>query len=336
MTIGEHLDELRGCLVRSMLAFVVACLACIWPAKYLLALIARPLVLTLQAHDQQDSFLQTSPVEGILVYIKVVVIFGLLFSAPYIIMQLWSFVATGLYKREKKWVRRLVPTSVGLFLVGVVFMYLFVLLLTLNFLVGFSDWLGMPEFEALPWEQKILRSGGEEGAATQPSILEMPRIPVLADDPDFDPETNPQFDPNHPPVGLVSFNTSERKLKVYGSDQVYSTHLKRDQNRAMMTTHFKIGEYLTFVLVLTIAFGLAFQMPLVVVFLVRSGMVSIKTLRGYRRVVYLIIVIIAGMIAPPDLLSHVMLSGPMICLFEIGLLVAGRKTRATAETSSPA
>jgi sec-independent protein translocase protein TatC len=334
MTIGEHLDELRGCLVRSMLAFVVACLVCIWPAKYLLAMIARPMVLALQAHDQQDSFLQTSPVEGILVYIKVVVIFGLFFSAPYIILQLWRFVAAGLYKNEKKWVRKLVPTSVGLFLVGVVFMYVFVLLLSLNFLIGFSDWLGMPEFEALPWERRILRSAGEERATTQPSLPEMPRIPVLASDPRWEPKKNAPSGSKDPPVGLVWFNTSQRRLKVLGPDQVYSVQFKRDAKRAMMTTHFKIGEYLTFVLVLTIAFGLAFQMPLVVVFLVRSGLVSIATLRGYRKVVYLIIVVIAGMIAPPDLLSHVTLSGPMICLFELGLLIAGRKAKAAAASAT--
>ena len=102
----------------------------------------------------------------------------------------------------------------------------------------------------------------------------------------------------------------------------------------MVTTHFKIGEYLTFVLVLTVAFGLAFQMPLVVVFLVRAGIVTVSTLRSYRRVVILLIVFIAGMIAPPDLLSHLLLSGPMILLFEIGLLFAARGKKPKAATGT--
>ena len=316
MTIGQHLDELRSCLMRSLLAFVVACLICIWPAKYLLALIARPVMLALRAHDQQDSFLQTSPVEGILVYIKVVIVFGLIISAPYIIYQVWNFIAVGLYKHEQKWVYRLVPLSVGLFLTGVVFMYLFALLLALNFLVGFSGWLSLPRFEPTRVEQMLLGKGGGDEAATQPAVDALPQIAVLWHD--------PELDANNPPVGRMWFNSFENKLKVVGRDHVYSYQLQRDDRHAMLTTHFKIGEYLTFVLVLTVAFGLAFQMPLVVVFLVRTGIVPIETFRRYRRVVILIIVIIAGMIAPPDLFSHLILSGPMIILFEVGLLFARR------------
>lgn len=321
MTIGEHLQELRGCLVRSLAAFVLACLICIWPAKYLLALIARPVMLALRAHDQQDSFLQTSPVEGILVYIKVVLVFGLILSAPYIIYQVWNFIAVGLYKREKKLAYRLVPLSVGLFLTGVVFMYLFALLLAMNFLVGFSNWLSLPHFEPTRLERMMLAEGGEEEPTTQPSLDALPRVSVLPHD--------PEFDPNDPPVGLTWFNSFENKLKLVSRDQVVSIQFRRDDRHAMLTTHFKIGEYLTFVLVLTIAFGLAFQMPLVVVFLVRSGIVPIETFRKYRKVVILIIVIIAGMIAPPDLFSHLLLSGPMILLFELGLIVARRGPRRT-------
>jgi sec-independent protein translocase protein TatC len=97
MTIGEHLDELRRCLVRSLVAFVLACALCIWPAKYLLVLLARPYVLALRQHDQPANFLQTNPIEVILIYIKVVLFAALVLSAPYIIHQIWSFVASGLY-----------------------------------------------------------------------------------------------------------------------------------------------------------------------------------------------------------------------------------------------
>jgi sec-independent protein translocase protein TatC len=95
-----------------------------------------------------------------------------------------------------------------------------------------------------------------------------------------------------------------------------------------VTTHFKIGEYLTFVLILTIAFGIAFQMPLIVYFLIRSGLVPAATFRKYRKVVIVIIVFFAGTLAPPDLLSHLMLTGPMVLLFEIGLFLGSRRTKA--------
>ena len=88
MSIGEHLEELRTSLVRSLLALFVSCLLCIWPAKYLLNLIARPVIIVLRRHGQPTSFLQTSPVETFLIYIKVVIIFGLLVASPY--ATLWS------------------------------------------------------------------------------------------------------------------------------------------------------------------------------------------------------------------------------------------------------
>ena len=319
MTIGEHLDELRVCLVRSLLAFVLTALACIWPAKYLLAIIARPVVLALRKYGQPDTFLATSPVEAILIYVKVVVFAALIISGPYIIYQLWQFVAAGLYPREKKWVRKLVPISVGLFFSGVAFMYFFTLVLALNFLIGFSAWLPMPSAKPTALERALLGESSGKSAATQPAIAEAPLVPSFNDD------------PNEPPPGALWFNSLEHKLKLRGPEETYSVQLTRDEHRAMVTTHFRIGEYLTFVLVLTIAFGIAFQMPLVVVFLARTGIVSIVTFRRYRKVVVLVIVVIAGMIAPPDLLSHVMLSGPMWLLFELGLLFAARGQRKAPE-----
>ncbi|MFQ5804838.1 MAG: twin-arginine translocase subunit TatC [Phycisphaerae bacterium] len=315
MTISEHLDELRGCLVRSLLAFVAACLLCIWPAKYLLMLLARPYQLILDKHDQTANFLQTQPIEILLVYIKVVVFAGLVISAPYIIHQVWSFVAAGLYKHEKKWVHKLVPISVGLFITGVVFMYLFVLLLALNFLVGFSGWLSLPNSSPTILEEALLGVDNATAPSTQPTIVEALKVPTFAED------------PNDPPAGMVWFNATERKLKYEGAEETYSVRLRRDERQPLVTTHFKLGEYLTFVLVLTVAFGLAFQMPLVVVFLVRTGIVPLETFRKYRKVVILVTVIIAGMIAPADLISHVLLSGAMILLFEIGLLFARKRPK---------
>ncbi len=317
MTLGEHLEELRACVARSLVALVAACLLCIWPAKYLLELVARPMVLALRKHGQPDSFLATGPVESLLVYIKVVLIFGLIVAGPYILHQLWSFIAKGLYRRERQWVRRLVPTSVGLFLAGVVFMYLFALLLSLNFLVGFSGWLPLPAAKPTALERTLLRLPETPAPTTQPSISDAPVVPLL------------EQDPCDPPVGMIWVNMPDAKLKVRWPGETYSVQVLRDDRRALVTTHFRIGEYLSFVLVLTVAFGVAFQMPLVVVFLARSGIVPVETLRKYRKIVILVVVFIAGLLAPPDLLSHLTLTAPMLLLFELGLFLAARGEKAT-------
>ena len=316
MTIGEHLDELRGCVLRSLVAVVLACLLCIWPARYLFEFMARPLMLVLRHFEQSESFLATHPVEVLLIYIKVVLISGLVISSPYVIKQIWSFVAAGLYGNEQKWVQKLVPVSVGLFLAGVAFMYTFALPLCLKFLVGFSAWLPMPNSEPNWLDRQLI--GRSANTTTQPTTTpaDVTREPAAVPSLEEDPLT--------PAGGMVWFNTRQRRLKFFDGSDIYSTTLRHDNRRSMVSTHLKLGEYFSFVLILMLAFGLAFQIPLVVVFLVRTGIMSVQTLRQYRKMVILVIVIIAGILAPPDIMSHLLLSGPMLLLFELGLLIASR------------
>lgn len=319
MTIGEHLDELRGCILRSLIALVVACIPCIWLAQPLLALIARPATLALQLHDMPATLLALNPVEALLIYVKVVLIAGVVLAGPYIIFQLWRFIAVGLYPHERKWAYQLVPLSTGLFLTGAAFMYYFALPVSLNFLVGVSSWLPLPPPEPTQLDELLLHI--HKTTTTAPASAPASVAPVL------------NHDPEQPPPGAVWFNAPQRRLKVQGTDGVYSAPLAHDEHTSLVTMHFRIGEYLTFVLVLLVAFGAAFQVPLVVIFLTRTGIVPRKTLASYRKVVVLCIVVIAGFLAPPDIMSHLMLSGPMILLFELGLLMSrdGRRERLAGE-----
>ncbi len=93
---------------------------------------------------------------------------------------------------------------------------------------------------------------------------------------------------------------------------------------------FPVGEYISFVTTLGFVFGLAFQTPLVVVFLARSGIVPVATMRSVRRYVLLVILIFSAILTPADVASMVALAVPMYLLYEIGLLVAGRKKPDTA------
>lgn len=313
MTIGEHLEDLRWRIARSLVALAIACVVCIWPAKYLFAIIARPVILVMQRHNQPVTFLQTSPVEVLLIYIKVVLISGMLLASPYILNQLWGFVAAGLYKHERRWVTRLVPWSAGLFLGGAAFMYVFVLAVSLNFLVGLSEWVPLPSVQPTMLDRLLLGDRGAPAPTTQPTTqVILPSVPILA------------TDPPHPEPGTMWVNQGEGKLKVVSGDKVVSLQMRDDDKRSLVETHFKIGDYLWFFLVMTLAFGLAFQTPLVVLFLVWSDIVPLAVLQSYRKLVILIIVFVSGVITPPDLLSNVMLSIPMVLLFELGMLLARR------------
>ena len=82
-----------------------------------------------------------------------------------------------------------------------------------------------------------------------------------------------------------------------------------------------IGSYFTTVAQLVLGAGLAFQLPLVMYFLAKIGVVSASYLRRVRKYAILIIVIVASIITPPDMLSTIVASVPLILLYEISILL---------------
>jgi sec-independent protein translocase protein TatC len=83
-----------------------------------------------------------------------------------------------------------------------------------------------------------------------------------------------------------------------------------------------IGRYLDFVLVLFLAFGASFEVPVAVVILVALGWVSIEQLKNARSYVIVAAFVVAAVITPPDVVSQLMLAIPMCLLYELGLIAA--------------
>jgi sec-independent protein translocase protein TatC len=73
---------------------------------------------------------------------------------------------------------------------------------------------------------------------------------------------------------------------------------------------------------LMLIFGIGFQTPIAIYFLNRTGLVSIKALKRSRKYVILLIVILAAIVTPPDVISQVMLAIPIYALFELGILLS--------------
>jgi sec-independent protein translocase protein TatC len=99
-----------------------------------------------------------------------------------------------------------------------------------------------------------------------------------------------------------------------------------------------IEAYFNFVLGMFIAFGLAFEVPVVVVVLAIAGLVSPQQLRAWRGYVIVAIFIVAAIVTPPDVVSQVSLALPMVALYEIGIFFAQfatRKREAATELDSP-
>ena len=84
----------------------------------------------------------------------------------------------------------------------------------------------------------------------------------------------------------------------------------------------KVSDYLDFVLKLLFAFGLIFEMPLFTFFLSRLGLVTAQTMRRVRRYAVLAIFIIAAILTPPDVVSQLLMAGPMLLLYELSIFIA--------------
>jgi sec-independent protein translocase protein TatC len=235
-TFISHLVELRDRLMRAILAVLFVFLCLFYWARDLYALLAKPLLAALPAGGQM---IATDVVGVFLVPVKVALLVAFVIALPYVLYQMWAFVAPGLYANEKRLVLPLVIASSVLFLVGMAFAY---------FLV----------------------------------------FPVIF-----------QFMASIAPEGV-----------------------------AWMTD---IDKYLSFVLTTFIAFGVTFEVPVVVIVLVRVGVISIEKLKEIRPYVIVGAFVVGAVITPPDVVSQFMLAVPLWLLYELGIVLArfvGRPTGA--------
>ena len=177
--------------------------------------------------------LQTlAPADGIISYIKISLISGLILSSPWVFYQIWMFVAAGLYSNEKRYVHLAAPFSAALFVIGALFFVMVVAPLTLGFLVKFNQ-------------------------------------------------------------------------RVLG-----------------VSSNFTFANYISFVTMLMLVFGISFQTPVAIFFLNKTGLVSVKALRKSRKFVLFGIFIVAAMATPPDVISQITLAVPLYLLFELGILLS--------------
>lgn len=225
----QHLVELRDRLLKSVLAIGIAAgiLAFFPGPSALYDLMAAPLVAHL---PKGATLIATSVISPFLVPLKIMMMAAFLLALPVILWQVWSFVAPGLYRHEKKLVLPLVISSTVLFFVGVLFCYYFVFGQVFKFIQSFA-----------------------------------PKSITAAPD---------------------------------------------------------IEAYLSFVLSMFLAFGLAFEVPIVVIVLARMGMVTIQQLKDFRGYFVVLAFIIAAIVTPPDVVSQLALAIPMVGLYEVGIWAA--------------
>lgn len=222
-----HLIELRSRLLNSALALLLIFI-CLFPwAADLYSLLAQPMLAKLPQGGQMIATDVTTP---FFVPLKVAMMAAFLIALPYMLYQIWRFVAPGLYAQERRMVLPLVIASTLLFYSGMAFAYFVVFPVVFGFITAAA------------------------------------------------------------PQGV-----------------------------AVMTD---IDKYLSFVIGMFMAFGIAFQVPVAVVLLVRVGVVTVQKLREIRSYVIVAAFVIGAIFTPPDVVSQFMLAIPLWLLYEAGIVVA--------------
>jgi sec-independent protein translocase protein TatC len=340
MSFGEHLEELRKRIIRAMLGSVAGVLLCILNYKEIVAIVSRPYRLVAEKHNLANVFATLKPQESFLTSITLAFQAGLVLSSPWIIYQIWQFVAAGLYKRERRIVYRYTIPSGVLFLIGVGFFYFIVLPMTLNFFMNFSEDPVGGQPVATWLEQHILSLGGKtEPAATQPATQSTQPATQNATEPAAQPGLQPiplpmlTTDPPPPPAGQwVMYMDADGRIKARTSNRIVVVTATREG--AMFATQWRYDDYLSFVMFTALVFGLAFELPLVIVVVAQIGIVEVKTFRSMRKYAYFGMVALAAVAAPGgDVMSLACLTVPLLVLYEVGIIVAAVIVRRQQQAS---
>lgn len=132
-TLTSHLVELRQRVIYIVVGVLLVFLLCLPFSQTLFEQFARPV---LQSLNTDANLIIRKPLDSFLIPLKLCLFIGILVSLPWILYQIWGFIAPGLYKRERKIVAPLVLSTTLLFYLGVLFAYFVVLPLAFHFLSG--------------------------------------------------------------------------------------------------------------------------------------------------------------------------------------------------------
>ena len=234
MSLIDHITELRKRLLWSFLYIILIFVICFYYADNLFAFLAKPLVDLMDTENGQG-FIYTALQEAFFTELKIAFFFALFFSFPFIAIQIWKFIAPGLYNNEKKaFLPFLIATPV-LFFAGGSLVYYFISPVAWKFFMSY---------------QNIESSG----------------VPI--------------------------------RLEA------------------------KMGEYLNLMMRFIFAFGLAFQLPVVISLMAKANLVTHTTLKKYRKYAIVIAFLSAAFLTPPDPFSQISLALPIILLYEISIFLA--------------
>jgi sec-independent protein translocase protein TatC len=297
MSIGEHLEELRRRMILAIGGFGVVFAVCLLFGQQVMAIFCQPLISVLQQYDITPQIYFTQVSDPFMVFIKISLISASAIASPWMLYQLWLFVAAGLYSHERRIVTKYVPMSLSLLISGMVFVYFLVLPWTLQFFLAFSISIKLPS----------VYTPNTKVATSQPSIVQ-----VL------------EGDPAAPALGQIWLNKLDGRMKIFFADKVRIITFGPENLTSPIIT---LPDYIDLVFGMLLTFALSFQLPLAVMAMVAIGIVERDMLKQSRRYVYFGMSILAAAITPGDVITAtVALMFPLVGLFELGIWLSRDRT----------
>jgi sec-independent protein translocase protein TatC len=138
MSFLDHLEELRRRIIWSLVYVAAGFGLCFAYAEKIYGYMQRPIMTALHAHHLDEKLVYLNPTEPFNTYLKVGLLAGIFVASPFVLYQVWAFVAPGLYRHEKRYVVPFMTFSVGLFIAGGYFGYRIVYPAALDFLIGYG------------------------------------------------------------------------------------------------------------------------------------------------------------------------------------------------------
>ncbi len=138
MSLGDHLEELRSRLGKSLIGLLAAFLGSLVVGRWFLAIVLSPFETAMEEVGVQMNLQAIEVAEPFLVYIKASLVLAALVSSPWLFYQAWAFVSAGLYKHERKFIHTAAPISALLFVAGVLFFLLGIAPMVFKFLALFN------------------------------------------------------------------------------------------------------------------------------------------------------------------------------------------------------
>jgi sec-independent protein translocase protein TatC len=139
MSFLQHLEELRRRIIYALLGVAAGFGVAWWYHVQIFGFMQNPIMIALHAHKLDEKLVYLNPTEPFNMYLKVSLIAGLFIASPFVLYQVWAFIAPGLYRNERRYVLPFLFSTVGLFVTGGAFGYKMVYPAALDFLIGYSS-----------------------------------------------------------------------------------------------------------------------------------------------------------------------------------------------------